>query len=211
MLRLVADPGGFFDEESQQPSLLASVLVVLVAGIALNLNTLFTVPLMSRVLAADAARVAVPVTLIGAVTGVLGTFGLWFIYAGTLHTVSAVFGGEGSFRGVFLLVGWGFLPLAIHGIIGGIAFQFVISNAGAIPQEPQAFSQFLNSLRIKTPLVATSVGRFFFLAWQAVLWTHALSAARGLSRREAIYTVAVPVSVTVVVNGNQLLTTVGLL
>jgi hypothetical protein len=207
MRQLVVRPSEFFEVESEDPSLLASVLVVFATGVALNLNTLFTLPAMGRALSAQAAQVAQTVALIGAAGGTVGTFGLWFIYAGSFHTLSILFDGEGEFRETFLLIGWGFFPLAVHGILGGLVFQYTLSAAGAVPQDPQQFSAFVTALGRQPPLLASSAVRFLFLAWQAWLWAHAVREARDLSLQEALLTVSLPVLVTVVVNARRFLQT----
>lgn len=206
MRQLVGRPSDFFEVESEEPSLLASALVVLVAGVALNLNTLFTLPAMGRALSAQAAQVAQTVALIGAAGGTVGTFGLWFIYAGSFHTLSVLFDGEGAFRKTFLLTGWGFFPLAVHGIFGGLVFQYTLSTA-SVPQDPQQFSAFITALGRRPPMLAVSGVRFPFLAWQAWLWVHAVREARDLSLREALLTVSLPVLITVVFNARRFLQT----
>ena len=209
VVELITEPSEFFEDETDQQRLLIPVAIVLVAGIAHNLNTILTLPLMSRVLSGHARAIAQSITVIGVVGGTVGTFVLWFIYAGSFYTLSIIFDGKGRFRKVIFYTGWGFLPLAVHGLISGIAFQYTLSIAGSVPQNPQEFEMFIQSLGRRSPMIAAASSRFLFLGWQTVLWTYALRNSRRLTPRQALLTVSGPVIVTALVNGVRLLRTVG--
>lgn len=206
MRGILGDPDGFFTREATDPSFVAPVVVVLFAGVALNLNTVLVLPAFAASLSGQSETIARVVTLIGAVGGSLGVFGLWFIYAGCFHTISVYFNGEGRFRTLFLLTGWGFLPLVLQGAFGTAMFQYTLQHV-AVPQDPTQLEAFVQGLRDRPPLLVASAVRLVVLAWQALLWTFAVSKARNLDLRESAATVGLPVLVTLAVDGHALLTT----
>lgn len=203
---LLGDPDEFFARQSADPSYVAPALLVLLAGVAINANTVLVLPAFSRTLSGQSETIARAVTLIGAVGGTLGVFGLWFIYAGTFHTLSVYFDGSGRFRTLFLLTGWGFAPLVLHGLLGAGAFQYALESA-TVPADPQQLQPFLDRLSRRSPLVVSSALRSVFLLWQALLWTFAVRHSRGLTVRQGLATVALPVLVTLAVNVRDLLAT----
>ncbi|QLH79484.1 YIP1 family protein [Halosimplex rubrum] len=196
---LLSDPDDFFARQSADPSFAAPVAVVFVAGVAINLNTVLVLPALAESLSGRSETIARVVTLVGAAGGTLGIFGLWFIYAGTFHTISVYFDGDGRFRTLFLLTGWGFLPLVLQGVFGAAMFQYTLQHV-TVPQDPAQFDSFVGGLNDRPPLLVSSATRLVFLAWQAVLWTFAVSHGRRLSVREALATVGPAVFVTLAVN-----------
>jgi len=206
---VLSDPDDFFARQSADPSFAAPMAVVLLAGVALNLNTVLVLPAFSGALSGQSETIARVVTLIGAVGGSLGVFGLWFIYAGSFHTISVYFGGDGRFRTLFLLTGWGFLPLLLQGAFGAAMLQYTLQHV-TVPQDPARLEPFIQGLQTRPPLLVASVARLAVLAWQGLLWTLAVRHSRDLSRREALLTVGLPVTVTLAVDLHGLVTTVPL-
>lgn len=207
--RVLSDPDDFFARQSVDPSFAAPVSVVLLAGVALNLNTVLVLPAFSGALSGQGETIARVVTLIGAVGGSLGVFGLWFIYAGSFHTISVYFDGDGRFRTLFLLTGWGFLPLVVQGAFGAAMLQYTLQHV-TVPQDPAQLEPFVRGLRSRPPLLVASVTRLVVLGWQALLWTFAVSHSRDLSRREGLATVGAPVAVTLAVDLHGLIAAVWL-
>ncbi|WP_436906845.1 YIP1 family protein [Halosimplex marinum] len=206
---LLSDPDEFFARQSSDPSFAAPVAVVLVAGVAINLNTVLVLPAFAEALSGRSETIARVVTLIGAAGGSLGIFGLWFIYAGSFHTISVYFDGEGRFRTLFLLTGWGFLPLVLQGAFGAAMLQYTLQHV-TVPQDPAQLEPFVQGLRSRPPLFVASLTRLVVLAWQALLWASAVSHSRDLSHREGLATVGAPVAVTFAVDFHGLVTTVAL-
>lgn len=204
MLALLIDPDGFFRDRRDDPGLLAPVLVVVLAGIATTASTLLVMPHLTQTLSGPSQTIAKVALLLSSFGGGIGIVTLWFIYAGSFHTISIVFDGEGAFRTVFLLTGWGFLPVIVSGAFGAVAVAYTMHGT-TVPGDPQELSTFVDGLRHRPALLTSSLVRLVLLVWQGFIWTFAVKHARALELREAALTVACPVIATVGWNVYQLL------
>lgn len=196
---LILDPQQFFDQESRNPRLLPPVLTVLLTGILLNIATVLLLPHLTRTLPSENQMLATVITLLGVTGSIIGTFVLWFIYAGAFHTISVYFDGEGDFRTVFLLTGWGFFPLILNGLFAALTIQYTLQGI-TVPQDPAHLDNFIRSLKFETPILFSSMLRVAFLAWQTVIWTFAVKYSRNLTIRESIVTASLPVLITFAYN-----------
>lgn len=203
---LFIDPDAFFKRQSAAPNIAVPVAIVLIAGVAINLNTVFVLPSLMRTISGQSENIARVVTLIGAIGSTLGIFVLWFIYAGSFYVISGYFDGEGNFRTLFFLIGWGFLPLILQGAFGAVMFHYTLQHV-AVPEDPSKLEPFMQGLRSRPPILISSVTRILCLVWQALLWTFAVCYSRDLTIRESIATVSVPVIVTLVMNLHSVVST----
>ncbi|WP_254525130.1 Yip1 family protein [Natrinema caseinilyticum] len=196
---LIFDPHRFFDQESRDPRLLPPVLTVLLTGILLNMATVLLLPKLTQTLPSENQMFATVITLLGVVGSIAGIFVLWFIYAGVFHTISVYFDGEGDFRTVFLLTGWGFFPLVLNGLFAALMLQYTLQGI-TVPQDPAQLDNFIRGLESRTPILFSSVLRIPLLIWQAAIWTLAVKYARSLTIKEAIVTVSLPTLLTFAYN-----------
>lgn len=197
------DLGDFFRRQSAAPNVAAPVAVVLIAGVVINLNVVFVLPSIMGTISGQSENIARVVTLLGVIGSTLGIFVLWFIYAGSFYVISGYFDGEGRFRTLFLLTGWGFLPLILQGAFGAAMFKYTLQHV-AVPQDPSKLEPFMQGLRSRPPILISSLTRILCLVWQALLWTFAVYYSRDLTIRESIATVSIPVIVTLVINVNSI-------
>nr|WP_256566675.1 Yip1 family protein [Natrinema gelatinilyticum] len=193
------DPQRFFDQESRDPRLLPPVLTVLLTGILLNMATVLLLPKLTQTLPSENQMFATVITLLGVIGSTAGIFVLWFIYAGAFHTISVYFDGEGDFRTVFLLTGWGFFPLVVNGLFAALMLQYTLQGI-TVPQDPAQLDNFIRGLESRTPILFSSVLRIPLLVWQAAIWTLAVKYSRSLTIREAIVTVSLPTLLTLAYN-----------
>ena len=192
----LVSPGSFFQREAADPGLRDPVLIVAVVAV---IGVLSSVPVMRAVLGTvpDAAGPFVLVGLVvGTVVGFAGPFVVWLLYSLLFYGLSALFGGDGEFRDVFALVGWGFAPEVVSSVVGGVVTVLLLSQGDfSTPQQAQQFSQ----LALNSPLGLVNRGvNLAMTLWSAWLWLHAVAAARNLSRRAAAATVGVVVLAAVV-------------
>lgn len=121
-------------------------------------------------------------------------FGSWLIFTTVFHALSYVFGGEGSFRRTLTLVGWGFLPVIAGGLLMIIAKA--IAAQGAPSMTIQSAEQIAAAVERFEGGLATQAANLVSGAlyiWCCYIWVFALKHARGLSTRQALVTVGVPV------------------
>lgn len=184
-------PEAFFEREAADPSLRGPVVIVAVVALV---GVLSSLPVMRAVLGSfpEGAR---PFGLIGiaigVVFGLVGPFVVWLLYALLFYGLSALVGGEGEFRDVFVLIGWGFAPRIVSSIVGGLVLVVLVSQGDfATPQQAQQLSR----RALTSPLgLFNRVVSLVMTLWSAWIWTYAVGQARDLSRRGAAITVGVVV------------------
>lgn len=187
----LTSPASFFEREAADPGLRGPVAVVAVLAVA---GAVGSIPTLQATLGA-APEGAAPFVLVGSVVGVL--FGLvvpfvvWLLYALLFYALSSLFDGEGEFRDLFALVGWGFAPRVLAALVGA-AVTFLLLPAGGF-SDPQAAGQFAQAVATDPLGIVSRAFGLLMTLWAAWVWTHAVAAARNLSRRDAAITVGVVV------------------
>ena len=219
MLSVLANPGKFFEERMKNEERLGiPALIVLlsgaVGGVSAFLMTSKTMEIFSRMMPAGAGGVFTSVMAFVSVIGaVVFSLLFWLIITAIFYGISAIFGGEGSFKRTLEFVGYGYIPTIFAGIIGAALTYHLVSSltlphipAGAEPMEVsrivQAWAQGLK--RHPISLLSSAVGILFTL-WSANIWIFAVKHARGLTTRNALLTVGIPVGAYIAYSLCQLL------
>jgi len=221
---LLTDPDSFFREREDGLSikgpLVVVTLVALVGSIATVVQNQHLVPLAEPVFREalnessenmtsaeidDTVNLFVQVYLAASYAfALIGPYVVWFLYGGVFHAISVVFDGDGSLSETMAAVGWGRVPAVFGAVvtvavnyynyeIRGVTLDQDISAEGAAG----AFQQLQPPTEVL--LLNTALGIVFTL-WAAYIWVYGLQYARDLSRRGAIYTVAVPVAVSLLLS-----------
>ncbi|WP_255152508.1 Yip1 family protein [Halorarius halobius] len=189
----LTDPASFFPREAEEPSLRGPVVVV--AAVAL-VGLASSIPVFSAILGTvpSEAQPFVFVGLaVGAVTGLVGPFVVWLVYALLFYGLSALFNASGEFRDLFTLVGWGFAPRVVASLVSAVVLFLLVPESGF--SDPTGAQQFARDVATSTlGLVGRGVGLLMTL-WSAWVWTHAVAAARDVSKREAAISVGIVVGV----------------
>ncbi|APH39682.1 YIP1 family protein [Methanohalophilus halophilus] len=146
----------------------------------------------------SSAAVGVGFASIGAIGGALGGFLgvliVWPIYTAVFYGLSALFGGEGSFKRSLEFVGYGYIPALLNSIFGLYVINQISASLQATAADPAQMAQMLSN----DPLmqVATLVGIIFQL-WSANIWIFGLKNARNLNLRGALISVGLPVGLLI--------------
>ena len=195
MLDILFSPDQFFRERAGNPGLRGPLLVVTVVAV---LGVVAAYP------AAQAVRSALPpeaqgfggITVVTTMVGALiGPFAGWVLYTGVFHGISAVvYDGEGSFGDTLKLVGWGFVPALLTGVVGCVV-AFLVWPSVTFPEfsDPARVQQFTQEIRNRPAFLVQSVLGLAVLVWQGLLWTFAVQYAREIEFRKAAVSVVVPV------------------
>ena len=194
--KLFTDPDAFFAEQAENAPLRWPVLVVVTAG-ATSAGTTFAVAprVLENVPEGVEAFAAVGFG-IGSLYSFVSAVMIWLVYSGVFFLLSHHLGGDGEFRRLVRLTGWGFLPAVMSGVIGFVALLIAVESVG----EAAGREQLLTAARSHPAMRASELlGRLLFL-WQGVLWVFAVKWARDLSLRQAAVTVAIPVAVSLLVS-----------
>ncbi|MDD1702496.1 MAG: YIP1 family protein [Methanoregula sp.] len=146
--------------------------------------------------------------IIAAVVGAfLGTFLFWIVWAGLFYLISRIFKGEGSFNRCLEVVGYGYVPQLIGGVVTLIAAVAYLPKVvvpqltSAALQDPALLTAATKSLMQDPAMLAytqiAAVVSIVFLLWSANAWIFGIRQARKLSMRDAAICVGAPVIVFV--------------
>jgi len=133
-------------------------------------------------------------------SALFGPYVVWVLYGGVFHAISVVFDGDGAFSDTMAAVGWGRVP-AVFGSVATVAvnyYQYEVRGV-TLSQDISAENAFETFQQFQPPtdvVVLNSSLAVVFTLWAAYIWVYGLQSARGLSKNGAIYTVAVPVAVS---------------
>lgn len=193
----LTDPASFFEREAADPELRGPTIVV---GTVAILGLLAAIPTLQATMAAvprGARGFVVVGAIVGMVFGLVVPFVVWLVYALLFYALSALFGGEGEFRDLFAMVGWGFGPRALAALVSGVV-TFVLLPSGGFG-DPAAASQFARDVATSPLGLANRVFGLLMTLWAAWVWTHVVAEAREISRRNAAITVGLVVGTGVLI------------
>jgi hypothetical protein len=130
------------------------------------------------------------------------TFVSWLVFAGIFFILSTLFKGKGTFNRTLEIVGYGFLPQIVGGIITVIvALEYIpnvmVQSIPAGTTDSQVILAATTSLMQDPAMMAftqiTTLISIVFLLWSANIWIFGLQHSRLLSVRDAALCVGVPV------------------
>lgn len=195
MFELLFDPDGFFANHVEGDGLLGPATVVTAVGVAGLASPLVVLESLLNGLGAEAGYFLVGYG-IGLVGTFLGPFLEWMLLSLGFYAISTRFGGRGPVRRVVRLVGWGFVPATLTGLVMTAAMLVTVQRI-APPTDPAGALRFVRLVQTAPAVRLAILVGIAFTVWSGLLWVFAVKHARGLSVRHAIPTVTVPVLVVV--------------
>ena len=210
---LFSDPDEFFSERVDDPSYKGPIAVMLLIGAIGSVSTIIQFRAIYSLF--TAMETDIPGTVITGISAIsfvfvlIGPFIGWLMWAGGFVLVSVFLDGNEDFSTTLALVGWGFVPKIFSQLaaLGLTYYQFEIRGV-SVPENFTAESsqQFVQQLTGGTVVVARTGITILFLFWSAFIWYYAVQHSLELDRRDAAITVAVPLLLAIVWNGQTLLT-----
>lgn len=194
---LLAEPDSFFQERAVDNSLQWPLLVVLVTAISHTITTPIVGAILWNTTSGAASRIALVVYFVRVLSGFLWFFLEWFIYSIVFQTIASMFGGQGEFRDLFYLVGWGFVPSVFAGLLVAFAIFSAIINLPS-PENLQQFSSFTRQIQLNYFVRTSRLFGEFFTLWSGFLWAFAVKNVHDINFRAAAITVAIPIAVSFV-------------
>jgi hypothetical protein len=212
MLDVLINPNKFFEARMKGvESLKVPLLIVLISGMISGtvafLMARITLEMLSETLPPEALGLASTIGGISAFIGaVVGSLVIWVVFAALFFGISALLKGEGRFKRTLEVVGYGYIPMIIGGLISAVLMYNFISTA-QFPHvtDPAQIAEVIKQWMTKNPMVQLSsiIGTLFML-WSANIWVFGLRHARNLSTKNALITVGIPVAVYVLYSVWQL-------
>ncbi|MFH5801525.1 Yip1 family protein [Haladaptatus sp. CMAA 1911] len=210
VLEILSKPRSFFDEQVENPGLLIPTLIVLLAALIAAAGTALQVNVSGQVVTnavqsqgqqmnqSTADAIGTFTSIFGVIFGFLGVLFAWVVYSVVFYAIARfVFGGDGSLGNTFAFTGWGYIPLLVSQVISAIAAYYVYAGV-TLPDNNQAANAALQELQNDPALFVTSLIGIVLLAWSGWIWTAGMEKLHGLSRRNAIITVGIPVVIALV-------------
>lgn len=166
--------------------------IVAVLDLGLDLGAIEAVPTVRYALGTTA--VAVPGDLAGTVGVVFaGPLVVWMGFGVAFHLLSWVAATEGSLGRTLAYTSWGFLPQVLASLLtlGAITVTFSGSLAPVRVAAVTLPARTVFQQAGATPLLlAVNAAGVACTVWSGYVWMHAVRAARGLTRRQAVAVVA---------------------
>lgn len=138
------------------------------------------------------------ITIFSAAIAFIGGLLAWAIYGIVFHIVSALFKGQGDLERTLEFTGYGLIPQVFGGIIGTYFSYRLLSGltipSMTSPEQMVEFSENLVTVLTTSPLAQIAgLVSILFLVWSANIWIFGMKHARGLSTRDAVLTVGIPI------------------
>ncbi|MCW3135482.1 MAG: YIP1 family protein [Canidatus Methanoxibalbensis ujae] len=209
MLSVLTDPNDFFERRMEREERLGIPAFIVLLGGALGGVSTFLI--MSVLVKSLSEIQAMSEVAYGAFVSVM-TYGslfsaviisliMWLVVAAVFYGISAIFGGKGSFKRMLEFVGYGCIPMIFGGIVAiAVTLQLVQTltppqiPAGASPEELSQIIQEWSIDVARQPLSQLSSAlSIIFTIWCANIWIFAVKHARGITTKNALLTVGIPV------------------
>lgn len=191
---VLTDPESFFDREADDPRLRGPVAIVAVLALVGLASSVPVFRAVAGEVPADARPFVLAGLAIGALIGAAAPFVVWLVYALAFYLLSIPFDGEGAFRDLFALVGWGFLPRILASIVGGAVTLVLLTGGEFSLADPRQARQFARGMTTSPLGLANRAFGLVMTLWSAWIWTHAVAAARDLETRRAGIVVGIVVA-----------------
>ena len=193
---LLFRPAVFFSGrlEGDKPGLKMPIAIVLLYGIVGAVSAVYVSSVTMAMMPSEIASMGTILLGIGAVVAFIGALLIWFIVAAVFHGVSALRGGKGDFQRTLAVAGYGSLPMVFGTIISSIIVYFYLSGITVSPvSDPMRINVVLTELMSSPSMVMAGIIPLVFVIWSANIWVFGMQEARGLSTKDALITVGIPV------------------
>lgn len=204
MKTLLMNPHSFFRNQATRPTATGPVLLVLGTGLITTLSSLIPLYYLTQNMSGGASAFTSVAYLIGSFSGILTIFAVWLINAGVIFLLSTYFDGEGPFRRLLLLIGWGYLPNAILGV-AALFVMWQVTLTTTPPQDLTSAQAYMQQIQNHRYLWVNKLITVVITLWQGFLWVFAVKHARQLDLKQAFICVAVPTALSIAYTASTLL------
>jgi hypothetical protein len=204
IIDILIRPDAFFrDLVNKKEDLKVPFLIVLAGSIVAAAYGYLIGGLTAKMMGLAMPGLETFITLSSVLGALIGTFIFWIIWAGVIYALTFAFKGEGPFKRVLEVVGFGYLPQVLGSLITlAAAFIYIpriavptITNAGI--QDPvvleQTIKAFMHDPAMMELTQVSSLISIVFLLWSANIWIFGIKHIRKLSPRDAALCVGIPV------------------
>ena len=205
MTNVLINPNRFFEERSKEEiSLKMPFLIILIIGIISAISAYISNSAIMENLPvpAEAKPFMAITSIVTLITTPLIFLLFWLIYSGAFQGISILFKGEGEFKRTLEFTGYGFMPSIFSSIISLIVTYYYVapalSNIQFSMDDPALLQESIQQAMMANPaMVASTILGTLFTIWSANIWIFGVKHARGLSTRDALISVAIPVGIMI--------------
>ena len=192
MLEVLSNPGGFFEEKIKEEIDLKPPYAVIGTVTLLTLINAFILmrELMENLLSDVPTIVQLIVITLGLMVTMASGMIVWLMISGLFYVFSWFLAGQGKFTRVLEFVAYGFLPFIFSSAISMVLMISMCSFSDFAMNDPQTIEKAM----LKSPYMIVSNAISIILAlWSANIWVFAMVHSRGLSIKNAMITVGIPI------------------
>ncbi len=203
---------GLVNEENDIRS---PAIIVLIVGIISAISAYMSGSITGQLLSKTSPGIGGLLGIIAALGAIVAVFFFWIIWGLVIYVISNRIShvrgmklkGPGSILHTVALIGYGYLPQAIGALIvlilGVIYLPSIKIPVLTGTANQQAIESATRSIFLDPSMQAFNLGSsvisLLFLFWSANIWIFGLRHGKGLSSKQAILTVAVPVIVYIII------------
>lgn len=197
------NPDHFFETRViNPPRVWQPALVVLVVAILAGIYAMMSAGVTARLFTGPAAQMSGVMGIIAGVSGFFMLFLLWVIIAGIFFLLSMAFAGNGPYLRTLECTGFGMVPIgfsqALDILLAAMYLPQVSVTPVSVTGDPAAIGNAVTRLMqdpaMHTLTLVSTVLTIIFLIWAANIWIFGIRHARGITLKNAVICVIIPVA-----------------
>ena len=202
MANLLINPDEFFRERAASPpNLQLPLLIILIGGVISGINAYLVTGLMARGMTEETVQYLLILQFSSFNFALIMVFVLWVLFSVVFYGISSFLKGEGRFKKLLEVIGFGYLPWLL-GTIVTTAIFVAVSPTIQVPvidiMDPQQAAETGRTIRgifaENTYLMIGWVVGVLFIIWTAYLWVFGIQHSGKIELRFAVITVVLPVA-----------------
>ena len=206
IIELLSNPRAFFGSICKnEPSLKIPALIILLMAIISSVSGYMMGELSGRIFSGMMESIATITAVTAAAATFVSVLIIWPVAAAILFGLQKTLQGNGSFRRVMEICGYGMFPLVFSSIILLLLSGYYIPQADISPvrsANPEVISKAAATMMQDPALHELSITSLLvtiiFLVWVASNWSIGIETCSGLSTKKALIVAGLPVLIYIV-------------
>ncbi len=206
IIELLSNPRAFFGSICKnEPSLKIPALIILLMAIISSVSGYMMGELSGRIFSGMMEGIATITAITAAAATFVSVLIIWLVAAAILFGLQKALQGNGSFRRVMEICGYGMFPLVFSSIILLLLSGYYIPQADISPvrsANPEVISKAAATMMQDPALHELSIisllVTIIFLVWVASNWSIGIETCSGLSTKKALIVAGLPVLIYIV-------------
>lgn len=206
IIELLSNPRAFFGSICKnEPSLKIPAIIILFMAIISSVSGYMMGELSGRIFSGMMEGIATITAITAAAATFVSVLIIWLVAAAILFGLQKALQGNGSFRRVMEICGYGMVPLVFSTIILLLLSGYYIPQADISPvrsANPEVISKAAATMMQDPALHELSIisllVTIIFLVWVASNWSIGIETCSGLSTKKALIVAGLPVLIYIV-------------